>query len=136
MTRALFIIFIQLMISNIATAQLGKTAVGNTVIGKDSFARMSIGEAQTPACLFPGSCAGTGPVYIFIGAGEWSIPGNWSGSVIPPAVLPAGSEIVIDPAGTSECLMNTLLQIISPGAKLTVMPNKKFRVPGELLNIK
>lgn len=74
----------------------------------------------------------TEPVtYTFIGNGNWSVAGNWSNNTIPPAELLYGSEIVINPAGSGECVLN-VPQTITYGAKLTVINGKKFRVNGNL----
>ncbi len=71
-------------------------------------------------------------VYTFTGTGNWDVPGNWLNNKIPPALLPAGTEIIIDPVVTGECILNTT-QTISTGAKITVMTGKKLRVPGNLI---
>ncbi|MBL0356363.1 MAG: hypothetical protein IPP72_05495 [Chitinophagaceae bacterium] len=67
-------------------------------------------------------------VYVFNGDGNWGDPANWTYNTAPPAVLPAGSEIFINPRLTSECLLN-INQTISQGAKITVMPGKKIKIP-------
>jgi serine protease AprX len=70
--------------------------------------------------------------YSFIGNGNWDIASNWLGNNIPPAVLPQGSTIIIDPAGTGECILN-INQQISAGALLDLRPGKKLRIPGNLV---
>lgn len=70
--------------------------------------------------------------YTFTGAGNWDIPANWTNSLIPPSVLPSCSQIIIDPPLGQECILN-VTQTISPGAKIRVMTNKKFRIPGNLI---
>jgi hypothetical protein len=70
-----------------------------------------------------------GPVYTFIGDGNWDVPANWSSNTIPPSPLPAGSEIVINPAGTA--ILN-VPYIVGPGGKLTVMAGKNFVILGNL----
>lgn len=69
--------------------------------------------------------------YIFTGTGNWDVPANWAGNVVPPNPLPAGGEIIIDPA-TGDCIL-TISQTISAGAKLTVSKNKKLMLPGNLV---
>lgn len=69
--------------------------------------------------------------YVFIGVGNWNINTNWSGNIIPPALLPANSEILINPPGSSECILN-VGQTILPGGKITVLPGKKLRIVGDL----
>ncbi len=71
-------------------------------------------------------------IYTFIGTGNWNVASNWTNNTIPPPVLPACSQIFIDPPVGEECVLNTT-QVISPGAKITVVTNKKFRIPGELV---
>ncbi len=74
-----------------------------------------------------------GPLgYTFIGEGNWDIAANWSNNIIPPAILPAGAEIIIDPKQNAECLLN-VPQTISAGSKLIVNPGKKFNVNGNLV---
>ncbi len=70
--------------------------------------------------------------YTFIGDGKWDIASNWMNNQIPPAVLPAGSSIIIDPVAGGKCLLNTT-QVISTGASITVMPGKIMQVPGSLI---
>jgi len=70
--------------------------------------------------------------YTFTGTGNWDVPSNWSNNTIPPSVLPACSQIFIDPPMGEECILN-VTQTISQGAKITVMSNKKFRIPGDLI---
>lgn len=67
-------------------------------------------------------------VYIFNGSGNWNDAANWTYNTVPPAVLPAGSEIYVNPRIGGECTINTT-QTISPGAKFTVMAGKKVKIP-------
>lgn len=69
--------------------------------------------------------------YTFTGNGDWSIASNWSNNTIPPAVLPTGSEIIIDPVINGECVLSTT-QTVSAGAKFLVKQGKNFRVTGNL----
>ena len=63
-------------------------------------------------------------------AGGITLP-NWSNNLVPPSTLPAGAEIIIDPPLEGECILDKA-QVISAGAKLTVMPNRKLRITGDL----
>ena len=73
-----------------------------------------------------------GPIgYTFTGNGNWDVAANWSNNSIPPATLPAGAEIIIDPVANGECVLN-VTQNVSAGAKFNVKTNKKFRVTGDL----
>lgn len=67
-------------------------------------------------------------VYIFNGSGNWSNPANWTYGTVPPAVLPSGAEIFINPRTNGECVLN-ISQTISQGAKITVMQGKKIQIP-------
>jgi len=70
--------------------------------------------------------------YTFTGNGKWDIASNWMNNQIPPAVLPSGSTIIIDPIEGGKCLLNTT-QIVRSGATFTVNPGKILEVPGSLL---
>jgi hypothetical protein len=64
--------------------------------------------------------------YVFTGTGNWDIPSNWEGNLVPPTILPMGSEIIVNPA-SGVCILN-VPQYLSAGSKLTVMPDKILRV--------
>jgi chitinase len=70
-------------------------------------------------------------IYTFTGSGNWSVASNWSNNTIPPSTLPSGSQIIIDPSGTNECVLN-VTETISAGASITVIAGKKFRIPGDV----
>jgi hypothetical protein len=72
------------------------------------------------------------PIYRFTGSGNWNIPANWENGKMPPQHVLHCAEIIIDPAGTGECILNTS-QIVAPGAKITIVTGKKFRVIGDVL---
>jgi len=67
-------------------------------------------------------------VYIFNGNGNWNDPANWTYGSVPPATLPSGSEIFINPRMGGECQLN-INQTIAQGAKITVMQGKKLKIP-------
>jgi len=52
---------------------------------------------------------------------------------VPPAALPAQSEIIIDPVSNGECILN-IPQTILAGAKMVVATNKKFKINGLIYN--
>jgi 1,4-alpha-glucan branching enzyme len=66
--------------------------------------------------------------YVFNGTGNWSDATNWLYSKVPPATLPAGSEILISPKMGGECIVNTS-QTIATGAKITIAEGKRLRIP-------
>lgn len=70
--------------------------------------------------------------FTFTGNGNWSNAANWSGNLIPPATLPHGSQIIINPSGTGECVLN-VQQRVSSSAAVTVQAGKKFRIMGNLV---
>ena len=70
-------------------------------------------------------------IYSFTGDGNWDVAANWSNNTIPPAVLPAFSEIIINPIANGQCVLN-ITQTISKDAILTVITGKKMIVPGAL----
>ena len=52
---------------------------------------------------------------------------------IPPATLPSGSEIVINPYQPgAACVLNSS-QTIAKGAKITIAENKKIKIPLNLV---
>ena len=65
-------------------------------------------------------------IYVFIGAGNWSVASNWLNGAIPPIVLAAGYEIQIN--GTGNCILD-VQQTLAPGSKLTVLLGKLLQVP-------
>jgi hypothetical protein len=69
--------------------------------------------------------------YNFTGSGSWSNAANWQGNNLPPATIPSGTTIIINPAGDSECVLDVPVTLGS-GATINVMPGKKFRVNGNL----
>jgi len=77
-------------------------------------------------------CNTTPPnVYMFIGNGNWNVAANWQNNRIPPAVLPAGDQIVIYTLSTGECVLN-VQQTISSKSSLMVVGGKRFRITGNL----
>ena len=83
-----------------------------------------------------GSTAGRGGLqlltYTFTGNGKWSTAANWANNTKPPAILPANGRVVIDPAGSGECIFDIQQQRIPAGAELIVNPLKKFRINSNL----
>lgn len=70
-------------------------------------------------------------VYTFTGNGNWNVAANWSNNSIPPSPLPKYSEIIINPAGNGQCILNVPMTI-PKGDKITVQAGKKFSVSGNL----
>lgn len=70
-------------------------------------------------------------VYTFNGNGDWTNAANWTANGIPPAALPSGSGIVIDPVTNGNCILNTEQRILN-GARITVRSGKQFTVNSNL----
>jgi CubicO group peptidase (beta-lactamase class C family) len=70
-------------------------------------------------------------LFTFTGNGLWSNSANWQNGAVPPATLPRGSQVIINPASGGECVLD-VQQTISKGASLTVSSAKKLRVNGNL----
>ncbi len=71
-------------------------------------------------------------VYRFTGSGRWDIAANWENGSIPPALLTAGSSILIDPVEGGFCELNRV-QVIATGATIELRPGKKMIMPGTLI---
>jgi murein DD-endopeptidase MepM/ murein hydrolase activator NlpD len=69
--------------------------------------------------------------YTFNGAGNISDPANWQDGQLPPNPVPSGVELIINPGGGGECIINQVLTLL-PGAKLTVSPGSKMRLQQNL----
>jgi hypothetical protein len=65
--------------------------------------------------------------YIFTGNGNFSDVSQWQDGNKPPAVVPYGVEVIINPAGDGTCTLNTPLTM-QPGSKLTIPDGKKLVV--------
>ncbi len=70
--------------------------------------------------------------YIFINSGNWSNPSNWLNNLIPPNPLPNGMQVIIDPTGSGECMVDTNITVEN-GGKIIVKPGKKFSVQKNLV---
>ncbi|MEO7311659.1 MAG: M36 family metallopeptidase [Chitinophagaceae bacterium] len=68
--------------------------------------------------------------YTFTGSGNWNVAANWSGGTIPPGILPAGCEIIVDPS-SGQCILN-VPQTVDVGGKITVKAGKIFLIQGNL----
>ena len=133
MLRIFFFLLLTLTVHESLQAQIGIVTIGTSCIGNDSlFVVPPIGKTTTPICPLPGPCESGCAIYTFTGSGEWNIEGNWEGGLVPPVTLSGCTQIIINPIGTQECLLNIPLQIIPTGTTITVMTGKKFRIPGRL----
>ncbi len=69
--------------------------------------------------------------YTFNGNGNWDVSSNWLNSVIPPATLSVGSQIIVNPITGGQCVLN-IPYTLSQGTTITVNQSKKFVVQGNL----
>ena len=126
-------------LSNASAISFGITAAASFISLNDSTATAVVGGGTTGKITvttpFGKAVSSTNftyvqgpPVYEFTGTGNWSTAANWKNGLIPPLVLPSGSEISINPTGTTECVVDVVNQTISSGAKITVQQGKKIRI--------
>ncbi len=71
-------------------------------------------------------------VYTFTGDGNWDDAANWLNNTKPPATLPSGDAIIINPAVNGQCVLN-VTQHISAGAAMSVSTGKNLVIPGLLM---
>jgi hypothetical protein len=69
--------------------------------------------------------------YVFNGNGNWSDSANWKYNMVPPSMLVAGNEIIIDPVSGGTCTLD-IPYTLPAGAKFTVNAGKQFLVQGNL----
>jgi hypothetical protein len=70
--------------------------------------------------------------YNFTGNGDWNNAANWSNNTIPPAVLPSGTQININPAAGGQCVLSTP-ETVAPGGSFVVQSNAKLIITGNLV---
>ena len=116
------------------TSGSSRNKLVKVIDNNDSTAQFTILDSAGVNYIFRGLCfapEAAAVTYTFNGNGNWDVPSNWLNNAIPPANLPSGAEIIIDPLVTGECILN-ITQTVLAGGKLTVMTGKKFRIPGNL----
>ncbi len=69
--------------------------------------------------------------YTFTGNGNWSVASNWLNNSVPPATMPSGGQIYINPVSGGQCILD-ISYTLAPGCGLTVMAGKSFVIPGLL----
>ena len=89
------------------------------------------GIVKESVCITDPFVCSPSNTYMFTGSGNWDMANNWINSIIPPTLLPAGSEIIINPSGSSHCILN-IPQTIATGSKITVAEGKNFVVQGNV----
>ncbi|MGG9972179.1 right-handed parallel beta-helix repeat-containing protein [Ferruginibacter sp. SUN002] len=112
----------------------------DVVFGKLANGSDFIDGGQNVGLAYSGSAPDLGPfekvtsvstTYTFTGNGNWDVAANWLNSTIPPDVITAGSQIIIDPIVGGECVLNKYYKL-APNTTLTVITGKVFRIPGYL----
>jgi hypothetical protein len=102
-------------------------------IGQSVFAPVVIGTASLPKCEAGSNCQQTGcPLYIFIGKGDWRIPGNWANGDMPPDKLPSCYQIVIDPMPGQTAVLPKPITMLK-GSNFVVAPGKTLVVPFKVI---
>ena len=69
--------------------------------------------------------------YIFTGNGNWNVASNWSDNLMPPPVMPADSQVIIDPLPGGACVLN-INYTTSAGSPIIVAAGKHFLIQGNL----
>ncbi|MBK8301205.1 MAG: hypothetical protein IPK90_12390 [Chitinophagaceae bacterium] len=64
--------------------------------------------------------------YTFTGNGNWDVASNWTNNIIPPAILSGNAMIVINPAGSGECVLN-ISQQVTGTAIFKLVSNKNLQ---------
>ncbi|MES2431305.1 MAG: right-handed parallel beta-helix repeat-containing protein [Bacteroidota bacterium] len=121
-----------------ADGSLPDVAFGKLANGSDF-----IDGGQDVGLSFSGTAPDLGPfekitastVYTFNGNGNWSTSSNWLNSIMPPASIASGAQIIIDPVSNGECYLD-ISYSLSQGGTITVMSSKIFRVPDYLTIVK
>ena len=70
--------------------------------------------------------------YTFTGDGNYSVVSNWANNLIPPAILPYGATININPSAGGTCIFD-VPQRVSPGASFIVLTGENLIIPGSLI---
>jgi hypothetical protein len=69
------------------------------------------------------------PTFNFTGSGNWNTASNWKNNLVPRSILPVGSQILINPPTSGECVVN-INQTVPAGASLIVTAGKKCGYQG------
>ncbi|HSK11697.1 MAG TPA: alpha-amylase family glycosyl hydrolase, partial [Phnomibacter sp.] len=104
----------------------------NALTGTTITANPTISSAGLQRIVAEAKIAGQGPVHRFTGNGSWNTASNWQGNAVPPAVIPAGTEVIIEPSPGGQCVLDVTSTQVSfaAGSKLTVADNAHFIING------
>ncbi len=101
--------------------------LGETIVGTQNKSTVQLATgfwSVVPA----GYSSSSTTIYSFIGNGNFTNAANWLNNQLPPNPLPSGAEIIIDPAGTGQCILNATYTV-NPGGKFSVIAGKKLLIP-------
>ena len=106
----------------------------NALTGTSISSNYTITTAGLQRIVAEARVAGATPVYTFNGNGSWATPGNWQGGQVPPATIPSGTEVIINPAPGGQCLLDVTVNPVSfaAGSKLSVANNANLVLNGNL----
>jgi len=119
------------------TSQLRLIYNGNVVAstnGTSVSANTTIATAGSQQIIAESVIAGVTPTFTFNGNGAWTNPANWVGGNLPPATIPSGTEIIINPAQGGSCIIdvNSSAITFAQGSKLTVANGANLVINGNL----
>ncbi|MES2431225.1 MAG: BspA family leucine-rich repeat surface protein [Bacteroidota bacterium] len=77
-------------------------------------------------------CPANSNTFVFTGNGNWTSLANWINTGVPLNDIPPGSTILIDPVGNGVCVVDVPVYIPT-GVSVTVAPNKKLLIMGNLI---
>lgn len=72
-------------------------------------------------------------IYTFIGNGNWTTPINWTNSLVPPNIITASDEVLINPAPGGQCTYSGNIAVLN-GGKLSVQTGKILNITGDFNN--
>jgi hypothetical protein len=119
------------------TAILKLKPIANTQAGADKTITLSLEEGgdyllsdstSATATIINDDLPGT---YTFTGNGNFTEVANWQNGLVPPYLTLISDEIIINPAGNGECILNVPLRMRA-GGKFTLVTGKKLKINGNL----
>ena len=75
-----------------------------------------------------------GKMYVFMGNGNWSIAGNWTNNLKPPAFLPNGDTIRISTNPGDSCILD-IAQYLDSGTVFQLSSESHLIIKGSLINL-
>ena len=127
-----FVVLLSGMVSY-ANGQIGAATISSKLLATIAIGSSdNYGKSNLPVCLPRSVSCSQAFTYTFIGSGNWTLPTNWEGDVIPPANLPTGAIIIINPVSGGECILNTTQTVLN-GASIIVKAGKKLKLLNQLI---